>query len=758
MAVSAVAPVVAQAAEVETLETLNEKRTTAIDTAKATINEVVVNIEKVGAEIKAGIGDSTLDTAVGKIATGLDKDNKIKLDSNVDYGKLSTAMQGLEGAKTAIENTTDNIESKLNAKVTGKAGTEAQATQALNTIQAIKDGIVKAEKEVRAVKDLDDAIKAKEDEKLKLDKADAKAKLKKALAIYEIANKVNSGDRTLGEKYNAVDKIVTDDTIEGATKDNLKANFTDKIDELIDAANKVIVDNGIDVALAEGKEVEVKEYKDIFKTNGTLETKDDKLALADGEEVLYAEGTIGTTLADTNAKYVIAKKKDTKDLNEAQKEELEAKIKAEATKYSDFKANLKELEAATFTKNGKTKKVYNKTVSKAEIDKNTTFLTENGDIQVITLTRNDEADAKFAQTYTFILRNVKMDDVLVNENDKVASLPKFKTVLTDEKLNNDKIGAIKKVIDGKDVKLENDVVTVDFVGKTPVASLSRILEVVDTTYAGKDVEIKETEAYVDGHLNKTITYTEKGKKEELGKIVIKGYDEFKKNSESKFVRISSIKDLNSLKLPEISYAKEAVMNALYNGQLSGNEKHELNLKSDITRAEFAKLLVEMKGLTKAQNKQPKDFKDVAKDAWYHDYVDVLSSNDIVKGDGDGTFRPEDTITRQEVAVMIAQAIHKGEVDKYNEITGEPIDTKTSFLDDDDIAMWADASVLALKESGITNGYKVKNHFEFRPENQITRAEALVMLDRASNGYTKDGVQKTADQIKADVDRIATNNR
>ena len=72
----------------------------------------------------------------------------------------------------------------------------------------------------------------------------------------------------------------------------------------------------------------------------------------------------------------------------------------------------------------------------------------------------------------------------------------------------------------------------------------------------------------------------------------------------------------------------------------------------------------------------------------------------VTGYEDGTFRPNQPISRQEAAKIIAK-LHNKNVDV--EIEGQ--DTKTNFKDDADIAIWADESVDALTKAGVITGYE-----------------------------------------------------
>ena len=108
----------------------------------------------------------------------------------------------------------------------------------------------------------------------------------------------------------------------------------------------------------------------------------------------------------------------------------------------------------------------------------------------------------------------------------------------------------------------------------------------------------------------------------------------------------------------------------------------------------------------------------------------------MKGDGDGTFRPEDKISRQEVAVVLAKLHNKGiDVEQVTtDVNGNRVhkDTKTNFVDDAKIDIWADESVEYLRNKEIAKGYEVsKGKFEYRPVNNMTRAEALTMITRVS---------------------------
>ena len=166
-------------------------------------------------------------------------------------------------------------------------------------------------------------------------------------------------------------------------------------------------------------------------------------------------------------------------------------------------------------------------------------------------------------------------------------------------------------------------------------------------------------------------------------------------------------------------------------------------EDSITRAEFAKVACKAFGLDEIEAKDYNgEFNDVAKSDWYVGYVATMAEAGYMKGDGNKTFRPEDKITREEAAVVIAQMhneLVKGNTNKVEQVTtdvnGNRVhkDTVTNFVDDEKIAVWADESVAYLVENGLSNGYTIADgtgRTEYKPANQINRAEAVVMMNRS----------------------------
>ena len=134
----------------------------------------------------------------------------------------------------------------------------------------------------------------------------------------------------------------------------------------------------------------------------------------------------------------------------------------------------------------------------------------------------------------------------------------------------------------------------------------------------------------------------------------------------------------------------------------------------ITRAEVATIFFRL--LTdetrNANSTKSNSYSDVAEGAWYNHAVSTLSAMGIVKGDSNGKFNPNAPITRAEFAAIAARFD-----DKAN----------TTAVDFSDIAShWAKNEINAAANNGWINGY---TDGTFRPNNKITRAEAMTLVNR-----------------------------
>lgn len=142
----------------------------------------------------------------------------------------------------------------------------------------------------------------------------------------------------------------------------------------------------------------------------------------------------------------------------------------------------------------------------------------------------------------------------------------------------------------------------------------------------------------------------------------------------------------------------------------------------ITRAQFAAILAQGLGLSEAQ--MAVSFSDVKGSDWYAGYVGAAVKAGLVKGFSDGTFRPNEKITREQMAVMIANAVLFAGKEPGDKASQEQILAR--FKDQADLSQWSKASVSDVIEAGIMNGVKSD---EFRPSEFASRAQAAVIVKR-----------------------------
>ena len=137
----------------------------------------------------------------------------------------------------------------------------------------------------------------------------------------------------------------------------------------------------------------------------------------------------------------------------------------------------------------------------------------------------------------------------------------------------------------------------------------------------------------------------------------------------------------------------------------------------ITRAEFAASLANLAGVDVADYRGTSSFSDVG-DAWYNGAVNWVSSMNIMSGMGDGTFRPNDPITREQLCVAMAN---------YGGLTYSG--SSAAFADDSSISSWAKDAVYACKELGIISGMGDNT---FAPKSNSQRSHACVIVLNAYN--------------------------
>lgn len=164
------------------------------------------------------------------------------------------------------------------------------------------------------------------------------------------------------------------------------------------------------------------------------------------------------------------------------------------------------------------------------------------------------------------------------------------------------------------------------------------------------------------------------------------------------------------------WAEETITAWREKGDISGYSDGTFRPNNSVTRAEFVKLLNRAIGLTAEGTIS---FTDVKESDWFYAEVAKAVAAGYAGGMGDDTFQPEAPITRAQAAAMLARA---------QKLTANE-SRADGFSDASAIPAWAKGSVGAVAASGYMTGYPDGS---FGASGNITRAEAVVTLDRVQD--------------------------
>ena len=143
----------------------------------------------------------------------------------------------------------------------------------------------------------------------------------------------------------------------------------------------------------------------------------------------------------------------------------------------------------------------------------------------------------------------------------------------------------------------------------------------------------------------------------------------------------------------------------------------------VTRAEFTAMLVRALGLPDTGSTA--SYSDVKSGDWFMGAAAQAEQYGIVKGYEDGTFRPMQTVSRQEAAVVLIRTMKLAGLE-----TGGDVESVLSeFADGDSIVFWARQPVAAAVQNGLMKGDRDR----LMPESEMTRAEAAAVIYRMLTG-------------------------
>lgn len=164
------------------------------------------------------------------------------------------------------------------------------------------------------------------------------------------------------------------------------------------------------------------------------------------------------------------------------------------------------------------------------------------------------------------------------------------------------------------------------------------------------------------------------------------------------------------------WAQGTIIQWTTNGYISGYPDGTFKPDNSITRAEFVVMVNKAMGYNKRGNAY---FSDVSAAHWA--YAEIMKGVEAgyITGNGDGTFRPDAPVTRQEAAVMISKILG----------LDQDYASAAKYVDYRYIPSWAAGYVGAVSKAGIMTGYP---DGDFKSDRVLTRAESVVSLDKTKN--------------------------
>ena len=220
---------------------------------------------------------------------------------------------------------------------------------------------------------------------------------------------------------------------------------------------------------------------------------------------------------------------------------------------------------------------------------------------------------------------------------------------------------------------------------------------------------------VDGPITVTVEDPDLTDGKKVIEVPVKGHEKGRDDNGSNSgkddggIWLKPVNPTDNNKVDDNKGNKEKHETAIHKLYIYGYKDNTFRPEGNMTRAEAAAMIARLKGLDMSNNAKP-NFSDV-KSAWYNSSINAVVSAGYMKGYPDGTFAPNGKITRAEFAQMIM------DIDKANGAAVPFADVK---------GHWAEAAIAQAYGNGRIAGYPDST---FRPNNNITRAEAVTVLNK-----------------------------
>ncbi|BFH10894.1 hypothetical protein J6TS7_59120 [Paenibacillus dendritiformis] len=170
------------------------------------------------------------------------------------------------------------------------------------------------------------------------------------------------------------------------------------------------------------------------------------------------------------------------------------------------------------------------------------------------------------------------------------------------------------------------------------------------------------------------------------------------------------------------WAKNEILAMVSRGVIKGFEDGTFKPDQSITRAEFTSIFMRTLclGKVKADNK----YSDVNSSAWYYNDVVTATELGLVEGIGQGKFDPNRNITRQEMSAVVSRFLAKAKLYPIPSET-DVIPILDNFLDGKNVSDWAKTNVVHAIKAGLVKG----NGNKIQPKKSATRGEVTALFSR-----------------------------
>jgi len=211
---------------------------------------------------------------------------------------------------------------------------------------------------------------------------------------------------------------------------------------------------------------------------------------------------------------------------------------------------------------------------------------------------------------------------------------------------------------------------------------------------------------------------------------------------------ATVEGYNTYKEISVQVSEQTPQGAIsfYGPYISGYPDGTFRAEGPISRAEMATMIMRVLRLDVNEINQEYSksyfseatFSDVSDDNWAYVYIELAKEHGIMKGYRDKTFRPNESVSRAEMAVIVSNALDKFNVDQE--------ESAKHFIKDVRFDHWAFNAINSLYNAGIVTGY---NDGTFKPDEIIHRSEVVAIINKIISREGIDSDQPTFGDVSKD---------